>query len=79
MFEHFRGEMATFAVSVGHMTGVRVIDGDRTLPQPFDHPHASADAKQIARTGLGGRLAAPLAPRVLEPDRLTAPRRTLVP
>jgi hypothetical protein len=34
------------------MTPVRVIDGDRTLPPGFDHPHASEEARRIAETGM---------------------------
>lgn len=30
----------------------RVIDGDRTLPPGFDHPHASEEARLIAETGM---------------------------
>jgi hypothetical protein len=34
------------------MIPVRVIDGDRTLPPGFDHPHASEEARRIAETGM---------------------------
>lgn len=30
----------------------RVIDGDRTLPAGFDHPHASEEARTIAEKGM---------------------------
>ncbi len=33
------------------MTTVRTIAGDRSLPPPFDHPHASARARAIAERG----------------------------
>lgn len=34
------------------MSGVRIIEGDRTLPPGFDHPHASEEARRIAESGL---------------------------
>jgi hypothetical protein len=33
------------------MTAVPTIPGDRSLPPPFDHPHASAVAREIAERG----------------------------
>ncbi|MGY1607442.1 MULTISPECIES: nucleotidyltransferase domain-containing protein [unclassified Geodermatophilus] len=33
------------------MTAVPTIAGDRSLPSPFDHPHASARAREIAEQG----------------------------
>lgn len=34
------------------MTSARVIDGDRTLPPGFAHPHASEEARRIAEEGM---------------------------
>ena len=37
---------------VGPIAAVSVIDGDRSLPPGFDHPHASEEARAIAEAGL---------------------------
>ena len=36
----------------GPVAGVSVIEGDRSLPPGFDHPHASEEARTIAEAGL---------------------------
>jgi hypothetical protein len=33
------------------VTALPTIAGDRSLPPPFDHPHASARAREIAEHG----------------------------
>jgi hypothetical protein len=39
--------------STGRYPGsVAVIDGDRTLPTGYDHPHASEEARMIAERGM---------------------------
>jgi hypothetical protein len=34
------------------MSAVQVIDGDRSLPSAFPHPHSSGEARRVAEAGL---------------------------